>query len=127
MSDIIWGTLITIFIAVAVVINIKSKQRDTERLIRNIISVGAILGLVKSFTQDGIRAIGILLFYFQFASIVFISLNKKKAGYFILIITLLLQTPIFKFDSFSYQSQTLFSLNVEQFPGKWFDIEPGVM
>ena len=126
MGDIIWGTLITVFITIIVLINRISKQPDTERLIRNLIGAGSLLGLVVSFTQDGVaRAIGILLFYFQFASIIFISINKKKPGYFILITTLLLQIPIFQFKSLSYRSQTLFGFNIQQFPGKWFDVEPG--
>src|SRR5689334_14741354 len=115
MGDIVWGILIITFIVVATLINKKLKHPDTEHLIRLILSAGAVLGLFISFTQYGTsKAIGILLFYFQLASLVLISINKNKAAYSILLITLLLQIPILHLDSFSYRSQTLFGLNIQQ-------------
>lgn len=124
MGDIIWGTFI--FIAIAILINKKLKHSDTERLIRLILGVGSMLGLFISFTQDRPgKAMGILLFYFQLASIIMISINKNKTAYIILLITLLLQIPILQFDGFSYRSQTLFGFNIQQFPGKYVDLEPG--
>lgn len=126
MGDIFLGGLLVIFILIAGLISMKSKQRNTEKLIRNIIGVGAVLGLVVSFTQHGAeRAIGLLLFYFQLVGIILISINKKRSGYLILCLTLLLQIPIFQFDHFRYRSQTLFGLNLQEFPGKYFDVEPG--
>lgn len=126
MGDIISGTLIIIFILIAVLINKQSRKPDTEKLIRNLIGLGAVLGLVVSFTQHGIeRLLGLFLFYLQLTSVVLLSTNRNKIDYILLCFTLLLQIPVLNFEDFSYKGQTIFSAIVQEYPQSFFDLEPG--
>jgi hypothetical protein len=69
--------------------------------------------------------LGIVVFGLQLISIILLSKKKKKAGYFLLCLTLFLQIPILNFTILYYHSQNLFGVNIQEFPGKYYDIEPG--
>lgn len=128
MGDLIAGSVIVLLIIIAFILNRKSKQPNTEKFIRNLIGFGAVIGLLLSFTNSGsARALGLVLFYLQFTSIILLSLKKRTVGYLLLCLTLLLQIPILNLENFSYRSQTLFGINVLQMPDKHLDVdlEPG--
>ncbi|OOG74178.1 hypothetical protein B0E44_06665 [Flavobacterium sp. A45] len=126
MGDIITGLFLCIFIFIFVLLNKRIKQSDSENIIRNLIGFGSILGLFISILQDETeRNLGIIIFGLQLLSIVLLSKKEKKAGYILLCITLFLQIPILNFTVLKYHSQNLFSINIQEFPGKYIDLEPG--
>jgi cell division protein FtsW (lipid II flippase) len=126
MGDIISGAVILLLLIIAFLINKKSKRPNTEKLIRNLLGLGALVGLVLSLTNNGTaRVLGLFLFSLQLTSIISLSLKTRTFGYILLCSTLFFQVPIIKMENVSYRSQTLFGINIAEFPNKYLDIEPG--
>jgi hypothetical protein len=126
MGDIITGIIFSLFIFIFVLISKKTKQSDTENIIKNLIGLGSILGLFISILQNETqRILGIVIFGLQLLSTILLSKNEKKVGYFLLFLTLISQIPILNFAILNYRCQNLFGINIQEFPGKYYDIEPG--
>ena len=126
MGDLISGAVILLVLLLAFLINKKSKRPNTEKLIRNLIGFGAVVGLVLSLTNCGTaRVLGLLLFSLQLASVILLSLRRRVFGYTLLCSTLFFQVPIIKMENLSYRSQTLFGINIVAFPNKYLVVEPG--
>jgi hypothetical protein len=126
MGDIILGVFFSLFILVFVFISKRTKQSDSENIVKNLIGLGSILGLFISILQNETeRILGIFIFGLQFLSIIFLHKGEKKTGYLILCLTLILQIPILNFTILHYRCQNLFGVNIQEFPGKYYDIEPG--
>jgi hypothetical protein len=126
MGDIITGIFIGLFIFVFVFISKRTKQSETENIIKNLIGLGSILGLfISILNSETERILGIGIFGLQLLSIIILSKKEKKTGYFLLCLTLILQIPILNFTNLHYRCQNLFGINIQEFPGKYYDIEPG--
>jgi hypothetical protein len=126
MGDIILGVFFSLFILVFVFISKKTNQSDSENIIKNLIGLGSILGLFISILQNETeRILGIIIFGLQLLSIIFLHKAEKKAGYFLLCLTLILQIPILNFTILHYRCQNLFGINIQEFSRKYYDIEPG--
>ncbi|MBX9807042.1 MAG: hypothetical protein K2X95_04520 [Flavobacteriaceae bacterium] len=126
MGDIITGIFIGLFIFVFVIISKRTKQSDSENIIKNLIGLGSILGLfISILNSETERILGIGVFGLQLLSIVLLSKKEKKTGYFLLCLTLILQIPILNFTNLHYRCQNLFGINIQEFPGKYYDIESG--
>lgn len=126
MGDIILGVFFSLFILVFVFISKRTKQSDSENIVKNLIGLGSVLGLFISILQNETeRILGIFIFGLQFLSIIFLHKGEKKTGYLILCLTLILQIPILNFTILHYRCQNLFGINIQEFSGKYYDIEPG--
>ena len=126
MGDIITGVFFSLFILVFVGTRKKTNQSNSEDIVKNLIGLGSILGLFISMLQNETEGIlGIFIFGLQLLGIIFLHKRAKKTGYLILCLTLILQIPILNFTILSYSCQNLFGINIQEFPGKYYDIEPG--
>jgi len=136
MGDIIWGTfLIILILGVFGLYRFSTRKKVEQRSFTKFISLLFILGGLIGFLTTGLNErllhehpytyfLTLIFFISQtIASILYYM--GVKAGLPLLILTLLLQVPIVRGINFSYSNQTLFSLRLEKYPGKFWDIEPG--
>lgn len=93
--------------------------------------IGGVIGVLLTFFNKNLLeyypiVYALTLLFFTTQSIAsYLYLKFPKIGLPILLFTFLLQTPIIHSKSVSYRSQTLLSFNVDIYPSKTFDIEPG--
>ena len=107
------------------------ESRSFIGFISLLLLVGGLIGVLVTFFNKNLLeyypiVFALTLLFFTTQTIAsYIYLKFPKVGLPILLFTFLLQTPIIHSDSISYRSQTLLSFNVDNYPGKTFDIEPG--
>ncbi|NDK57349.1 hypothetical protein [Pontibacter fetidus] len=93
--------------------------------------VGGILGIIitiynQTLLESYSTVYVLILMFFIAQSIGGLLYTKTpKIALPILLSTLVMQVPIITINNFSYRSQTLVSFNINKFPSKLFDIEPG--
>lgn len=127
MGDIIVGFFLSVFITLFIIISKRTKFSNTETIIKNLIGLGSIFGLLISLFQNGTEMIlGLTIFGFQLLGvIVSYKQSTKNVSYLLLCVTLILQVPILNFTTLTYRCQNFFGINIQEFPGKYYDIEPG--
>jgi hypothetical protein len=109
----------------------KPEKRSFITFISLLIMTGGLIGILFTFLNKTILEyypviFGLTLFFFMTQTVVsYLYIKYPKFGLPILLFTFLLQTPIIHSDHVSYSNQTLLSVNIDKFPGKTFDIEPG--
>jgi hypothetical protein len=136
MGDIIsGGVLIVLTLGVFGLYRFFTRRKIEQRSFIKFISILLILGALIGFLTTGLNErlldddpclyfLTIVFFTSQaLASILYYK--AVRIGLPVLILTLLLQIPILRDFNFSYHNQTMVSISIASYPGKFWDIEPG--
>lgn len=84
--------------------------------------------VIACFNRSGYAPaiFGLTLLFFMIQAVAgYLYLKRPKAGLPILCFTFLLQIPVIHSGRITYSNQTLLGFNIDDYPGKAFDIEPG--
>lgn len=136
MGDIIWGTFIIILILGVFGLyrfstRKKVEQRSFTKFISLLFILGGLIGFLTTALNERLlhdhpyRYFLTLIFFISQTIGSILYYKGGKAGLPLLILPLLLQIPIVRRINFSYNNQTLFSFTLENYPGKFWNIEPG--
>jgi hypothetical protein len=136
MGDIIWGTFIIILALGAFGLyrfstRKKVEQRSFVKFISFLIILGGLIGFLTTGLNERLlddhpgRYFLTLIFFFSQTLASILYFREVKVGLPLLTLTLLLQIPIVRGLNFSYRNQTLFGVILQDYPGNFWDIEPG--
>jgi hypothetical protein len=136
MGDIITGILLIILTfglygLYRLLTRKKPEKRSFIGFISLLIMIGGLIGILftcfnKHLLEYYPLIFGLTLIFFTIQIVAsYLYIKYPKFGLPILLFTFLLQIPIIHSDRVSYSNQTLLSVNIDNFPGKTFDIEPG--
>jgi len=136
MGDIIFGVLTVILILGVLGLyrfftRKRIEQRSFTMFLAILLVLGGLVGLLVTslnrrwYEDHPYTFVLVLLFFIMQSSGGVLYYKRVKVALPLLVFTLLLQIPIVHGSDFSYRSQTLLSFNVDNYPKKIFDAEPG--